>query len=99
MVFLLIILLVVFLLTYLLNKLQLIRYIVGKNIVDITSKNKMGFEAFQLLPREAQDFELLSRWLRFGTETSQELDSENNVEQHEGSQEVEVIRLLRIQTQ
>ncbi|CAD5312296.1 unnamed protein product [Arabidopsis thaliana] len=74
----------------------LIRYIVGKNIVDITSKNKMGFEAFQLLPREAQDFELLSRWLRFGTETSQELDSENNIEQHEGSQEVEVIRLLRI---
>ncbi|CAL9214406.1 unnamed protein product [Arabidopsis halleri] len=73
----------------------LIRYIVGRNIVDIMYKNKMGFEAFQLLPREAQDFELLSRWLRFGTDTLQELDSENNVE-HEGSQEIEVIRLLRL---
>ncbi|EFH68819.1 ankyrin repeat family protein [Arabidopsis lyrata subsp. lyrata] len=73
----------------------LIRYIVGKNIVDIMYKNKMGFEAFQLLPREAQDFELLLRWLRFGTETLQELDSENNVE-HESSQEIEVIRLLRL---
>ncbi|CAH8251801.1 unnamed protein product [Arabidopsis lyrata] len=69
----------------------LIRYIVGKNIVDIMYKNKMGFEAFQLLPREAQDFELLLRWLRFGTETLQELDSENNVE-HESSQEIENAR-------
>ncbi|ESQ35830.1 hypothetical protein EUTSA_v10007236mg [Eutrema salsugineum] len=59
----------------------LIRYIVGKKIVDHTYKNKMGFEAFQLLPREAQDFELLSRWLRFGTVTSEELDlSEKNEE-------------------
>lgn len=73
-----------YLLTFYFCKLQLIRYIVGKKIVDITHKNKMGFEAFQLLPQEAQDFELLSRSLRFGTETSEELDSENN-EVHEGN--------------
>ncbi|KAJ4879116.1 Ankyrin repeat family protein [Raphanus sativus] len=51
-----------------------IRYIVGKKIVDISNKNKMGFAAYHLLPHDAQDFELLSSWLRFDTETSDELD-------------------------
>ncbi|CAN8305658.1 unnamed protein product [Cochlearia groenlandica] len=62
---------------------QLIRYIIGKKIVDIRHKNNMGFEAFQLLPREAQDFDLLSRWLRFGTKTSAELVFEDNEEHKE----------------
>ncbi|RID52148.1 hypothetical protein BRARA_H02768 [Brassica rapa] len=52
----------------------LIRYIIGMKIVDISNKNKMGFAAYHLLPHDAQDFELLSSWLRFDTETSDELD-------------------------
>ncbi|KAL0697558.1 hypothetical protein Bca4012_053680 [Brassica carinata] len=79
----------------------LIRYIIGKKIVDISSKNKMGFPACHLLPHNAQDFELLSSWLRF-----------DNIEEHDGhssplhrvksldicgsSDEDEVIRLLRL---
>ncbi|KAG7653771.1 Ankyrin repeat [Arabidopsis suecica] len=51
----------------------LIRYIVGKKMVDIGYKNKMGFAATDLLPQEAEDFELLSSWLRFDTE----LDTKN----------------------
>lgn len=65
---------------FLLNKLQLIRYIVGKKIVDINYKNKMGFAASQLLPQEAEDFELLSTWLRIDTE----LDSDQKNEEHDG---------------
>ncbi|XP_023644879.1 ankyrin repeat-containing protein At5g02620 [Capsella rubella] len=57
----------------------LIRYIVGQKIVDISYKNKMGFTASHLLPREAEDFELLSSWLRFDTE----LESKNT-EVHDG---------------
>ncbi|KFK43321.1 hypothetical protein AALP_AA1G109600 [Arabis alpina] len=54
----------------------LIRYIVGKKIVDINYKNKMGFTACDLLPQEAEEFELLSTWLRNGTE----VDSDQNNE-------------------
>ncbi|KAF3495217.1 hypothetical protein DY000_02054659 [Brassica cretica] len=54
----------------------LIRYIIAMKIVDISNKNKMGFAAYHLLPHDAQDFELLSSWLRFDTETSDELDSD-----------------------
>ncbi|KAL0697557.1 hypothetical protein Bca4012_053679 [Brassica carinata] len=53
-----------------------IRYIIGKKIVDINNKNKMGFAACHLLPQDAQDFELISSWLKFDTETSDELDSD-----------------------
>ncbi|KAJ4879114.1 Ankyrin repeat family protein [Raphanus sativus] len=53
-----------------------IRYIIGKKIVNIRNKNKAGFAACHLLPRDAQDFELLSSWLSFDTETSDELDSD-----------------------
>ncbi|KAL0697560.1 hypothetical protein Bca4012_053682 [Brassica carinata] len=55
----------------------LIRYIIAKKMVDISNKNKMGFAACHLLPHDAQDFELLSTWLRFDTEASDELESEN----------------------
>ncbi|KAF2620508.1 hypothetical protein F2Q68_00040592 [Brassica cretica] len=54
----------------------LIRYIIAMKIVDISNKNNMGFAAYHLLPHDAQDFELLSSWLRFDTETSDELDSD-----------------------
>lgn len=60
----------------LLNTLQLIRYIIGKKIVNISNKNKAGFTACHLLPQDAQDFELISSWLKFDTETSDELDSD-----------------------
>ncbi|CAH8340119.1 unnamed protein product [Eruca vesicaria subsp. sativa] len=55
-----------------------IRYIIGTKIVDINKKNKMGSAAYYLLPHDAQDFELISSWLRFEIETSDELDSESN---------------------
>ncbi|KAL1222777.1 Ankyrin repeat-containing protein ITN1 [Cardamine amara subsp. amara] len=86
----------------------LIRYIVGKKIVDITHKNKMGFEAFQLLPREAQDFELLSRCLRFGIENNEVHEAHSNpfdkqslgdlksLDIYTSSHEEEVIKLLRL---
>ncbi|CDY20635.1 BnaC08g14230D [Brassica napus] len=57
----------------------LIRYIIGKKMVDISNKNKMGFAACHLLPQDAQDFELLSSWLRFDTEPSGVLDPESIV--------------------
>ncbi|CAH2038392.1 unnamed protein product [Thlaspi arvense] len=57
----------------------LIRYIVGKKIVDINYRNKMGFAAYQLLPQEAEDFELISNWLRLDTEP----DSDQKSEEHD----------------
>ncbi|KAF2620509.1 hypothetical protein F2Q68_00040593 [Brassica cretica] len=43
---------------------------------DKRCKNNIGFAAYQLIPQEAVNFELLSRWLRFDTETPEELNSE-----------------------
>uniref|UniRef100_A0A1J3FE18 Ankyrin repeat-containing protein n=1 Tax=Noccaea caerulescens TaxID=107243 RepID=A0A1J3FE18_NOCCA len=57
----------------------LIRYIVGKKIVDINYRNTMGLAAFHLLPQEAEDFELLSTWLKLDTE----LDSDQSSEEHD----------------
>ncbi|CAG7907057.1 unnamed protein product [Brassica rapa] len=57
----------------------LLRYIVGKKIIDINCKNNMGFTAFDLLPQEAEDFELLSTLStsRLGTM----LDSDQSIEE------------------
>ncbi|KAL1205035.1 Ankyrin repeat-containing protein ITN1 [Cardamine amara subsp. amara] len=74
---------------------NLIRYIVSKKIVDIMYQNKMGLAAFQLLPGQAQDFELLSKWLRFGTVTSEEVYIENN-EARINTHDEEVIELLTL---
>ncbi|KAG7572043.1 Ankyrin repeat-containing domain superfamily [Arabidopsis suecica] len=42
----------------------LIRYIVGKKIIDIRERNDMGYRAYHLLPRQAQDYEFISSYLR-----------------------------------
>ncbi|CAH8360579.1 unnamed protein product [Eruca vesicaria subsp. sativa] len=57
----------------------LIRYIVGKKMVDINYRNKMGFAALHLLPHEAEDFELLSTLLMLDTK----LDSDQSSEEHD----------------
>ncbi|CAA7020714.1 unnamed protein product [Microthlaspi erraticum] len=58
----------------------LIRYIVGKKIVDINYRNKMGFAAIHLLPKKAKDFELLSTWLKLDTELDSDQSSEEYVD-------------------
>ncbi|CAA7020715.1 unnamed protein product [Microthlaspi erraticum] len=56
----------------------LIRYIVGKKIVDINYRNKLRFAAFHLLPQEAEDYELLSTWLKLDTELDSDQSSEED---------------------
>ncbi|KAF8083489.1 hypothetical protein N665_0770s0011 [Sinapis alba] len=90
---------------------QLLRYIVGKKIIDINYKNKKGLAAFHLLPQEAEDFELLSTLLRSDTKLDSDQDSEEEHDDHSNtrskkdvkhldisgsSKESEVIRLLRV---
>ncbi|KAJ4902861.1 Ankyrin repeat family protein [Raphanus sativus] len=58
----------------------LLQYIVGKKIIDINYKNKMGLTAFHLLPREAEDFELLSTLLSLDTKLDSDQSSEEQDE-------------------
>ncbi|CAH8360580.1 unnamed protein product [Eruca vesicaria subsp. sativa] len=55
---------------------QLVRYIVGKKIIHINYRNKMGLAAFHLLQQEAEDFELLSTLLSSDTKLDSDLSSE-----------------------
>ncbi|CAH8263392.1 unnamed protein product [Arabidopsis lyrata] len=73
----------------------LIRYIVGKKIIDIRERNNMGYRAYHLLPRQAQDYEFISSYLRCDTKTSEVYSkkAERN-EEHIGHSEV--IRLLEL---
>ncbi|CDY69308.1 BnaCnng62960D [Brassica napus] len=80
---------------------RLLRYIVGKKIIDINYKNNMGFTAFDLLTQEGEDFELLSTSTLLRLDTK--LDSDQTIEKQDEhsnpynkrSQEG-VIRLLRL---
>ncbi|CDY20639.1 BnaC08g14190D [Brassica napus] len=63
---------------------------------DKRCKNNIGFAAYQLIPQEAVNFELLSRWLRFDTETPEELNSEEYDAICGSSDADKVIRLLTL---
>ncbi|KAF8108061.1 hypothetical protein N665_0115s0070 [Sinapis alba] len=89
----------------------LMRYILCLNKIDIRCKNKMGFAAYQLIPQDAQDFELLSAWLSFeSSEITEEHDDHSSNPSYQlqspgrvkslgicGSSDAEeVIRMLRL---
>ncbi|CAF2259914.1 unnamed protein product [Brassica napus] len=73
---------------YKLTRLTIFVHYIRKR-TDKRCKNNFGFAAYQLIPQEAINFELLSRWLRFDTETPEELNSEE-------SDEDQVIRMLTL---
>ncbi|CAN6803108.1 unnamed protein product [Brassica oleracea] len=60
---------------------RLLRYIVGKKIIDINYKNNMGFTAFDLLTQEGEDFELLSTSTLLRLDTK--LDSDQSIEKQD----------------
>jgi len=74
----------------------LIRYIVGKKIIDIRDRNNMGYRAYHLLPRQAQDYEFISSYLRCDTKTSEEVDSKKAERNEPHIGHSEVIRLLKL---